>query len=305
MKKTKRSLFIAVILTLVLMSFFAYLTPAYAAQYHMFDEAGLMTDSELSYVDGYLSDLSAELGFDIVGVLTYKGYGSEELTAFADDFYDYGGFGYGDDKDGVIFVVDMNEKSRRMVLVTTGYGTEAITDYGEEVIYDYVTDSLRTGDFVEAYTKKYADCVADFVEMSREGQAVDVNSPGHDGYEWYEEPENYPSSNENPYYGLKGGELAVKGGLSVLVGAIVGLFSSQRNKSKLKTVRKKYQANSYARRDSLVLTRKQDMFLYSNVTVTHRPKNENRDNGPFSGGGTTIHMGSSGVPHGGGHGRSF
>jgi hypothetical protein len=93
------------------------------------------------------------------------------------------------------------------------------------------------------------------------------------------------------------------GGISLAAGAGAGLFSSQRQKSKLKTVRKKTQANSYARRNSLVLSRKHDRFLYSTVAVMPRPKQNNNAHRP--GGGTTIHMGSSGTPHGGGHARGF
>ena len=172
--------------------------------------------------------------------------------------------------------------------MTTGYGIQAITDYGEELVYDNVTDSLVDGDFVTAFTEKYADKVLELVVKARQGDPVDIDNDG--------EEQGMPSAET----------AAGMGGVAVAAGAGVGLASSQSKKSKLKSVKKKYQANSYERRGSLVLTRKQDRFLYSNVAVTHRPKQNNNGGGKHhGGGGTTIHMGSSGVPHGGGHGRGF
>ncbi len=300
-RELRRLSALSVIILMIILIMSSYAAPAYGLTQHMFDDEGFMTDQELAYVDNYLSKWSDSYQFDIVGAIIYEGYDEEDLTTFADDFYDYGGFGYGDDKDGAIFVVDMD--SRLMVLVTTGEGMEAITDYGEEVIYDYVTESLQEEDFAGAF-EKYADTVCDFVQMEREGSPVDYDAPGHDGYDWYQGDE-YTDGEGYTAPGINAENLAGMGGISAVFGALVGFFSSSRHKSKLKTVRRKTQANSYARRGSLVLTRKADRFLYSTVAVTPRPK-ENRENRPMGGGGgTSMHMGSSGVPHGGGHARGF
>ena len=294
----KRFTAIAAILLLILMTCLCFTSTAWGVMDHMIDDTGYMTQSEAAAVNSYLTKKSEELQFDMVCVLTEVGYDEDDLRDAADYFYDNYGYGYGSERDGVIFVVDMG--SRLMTLVTTGFGIEAITDYGEEVIYDYVTESLQRGDFVEAF-EKFADTAEDFVLMAREGTPVDVDDPGHDGYDWYE-GDDYSGSN------LPDAETAAgMGGISLVAGAGAGFFSSQRQKSKLKTVRRKYQANSYARRDSLVLSRKQDRFLYSTVAVVPRPKQNNDSHRRLGGGGggTTIHMGPSGTPHGGGHARGF
>ena len=288
----KRLTAITVILLIILMSGLCFPHYAWGAAQHMYDDSGILYDSEVAEIDRYLADLSEELEFDIIGVMIDEGYDEDDLRAFADDFYDYGGFGYGEEHDGVIFVVDM--ESRLMMLVSTGFGITAITDYGEELIYDYVTDDLRNENFVSAF-EGYGDAVREFVYEAREGTPVDVDGGGQDDGEGYDYERSLPSAEE----------AAGMGGISLVAGAGVGFFSSQRQKSKLKTVRRKTQANSYARRDSLVLTRKQDRFLYSTVAVVPRPKNNNNHHSHPGGGGTTIHMGSSGVPHGGGHGRGF
>ena len=281
----KRTLALATVI-LMLMLLMLPLATAWGASQNMYVESGMLNESDAKYIDSYLTSLSEELEFDIIGVLMQQGYNAEDLRTFADDFYDENGFGYGHGKDGCIFVVDMG--SRQMTLVTTGYGIQAITDYGEELVYDNVTDSLVDGDFVTAFTEKYADKVLELVVKARQGDPVDIDNDG--------EEQGMPSAET----------AAGMGGIAVAAGAGVGLASSQSKKSKLKSVKKKYQANSYERRGSLVLTRKQDRFLYSNVAVTHRPKQNDNGGGKYhGGGGTTIHMGSSGVRHGGGHGRGF
>lgn len=284
---SKKLTAVTAILAMVLMTFVFSSSLAFGATQHMYDDSGILYDSEIYEINNYLTALSDEMEFDIVGVMINEGYDESSLTAFADDFYDYGEYGYGTENDGVILVVDMN--SRLMTLVTTGFGITAITDYGEELIYDYVTDDLKNEDFVSAY-KGYADAVRELVYRAREGDPVDVD----DG--------------DGEYNGrsLPSAEAAAgMGGISLAAGAGAGFFSSQRQKSKLKTVRRKTQANSYARRDSLVLSRRQDRFLYKTVSVMPRPKNNNNNHHHGMGGGTTIHMGSSGVPHGGGHARGF
>lgn len=276
-KGLKRLTAIIAILLLILMTCICFSSSAWGATPHMIDDAGAVSGSELEFLEDYLTNMSERLQFDVVGVITDYGYDEESLTAEADDFYDYKGYGYGSENDGVIFVVDL--RSRMMVLVTTGFGIEAITDYYEEDIYDYVTDSLSSGEYARAF-KQYADRVEYYVLKARNGGGGGGGS-------------HLPDA----------ATAAGMGGISLAAGAGAGFFSSQRQKSKLKTVRKKTQANSYARRDSLVLSRKQDRFLYSTVAVMPRPKQNNNDHRP--GGGTPIHMGSSGVPHGGGHARGF
>lgn len=291
-KSLKKITVVTSVLLMVFMSFFCFGSYAYGDTQHMVDYSGYLYDSEVSVINDYLSAVSEEMEFDIVGVMINEGYDENSLRSFADDFYDYGGYGYGTEKDGAVFVVDM--ESRLMTLVTTGFGITAITDYGEELVYDYVTDELQSENFVGAY-EGYADAVRELVYKAREGTPVDVDDGGEDdGQGEYER--RLPSAEA----------AAGMGGISLAAGAGAGFLSSQRQKSKLKTVRRKTQANSYARRDSLVLSRKQDRFLYRTVAVMPRPKNNN-NNRPhgMGGGGTTIHMGSFGTPHGGGHARGF
>ena len=70
-------------------------------------------------------------------------------------------------------------------------------------------------------------------------------------------------------------------------------------KGKLKSVREKAAADSYVKRDSMVLRENSDLFLYHTVTKTARAKDS--DSGSDSG--SSTHTSASGATHGGGSGK--
>ena len=69
-------------------------------------------------------------------------------------------------------------------------------------------------------------------------------------------------------------------------------------KRKLHTVNMQAAANNYLKNGSLNITESNDIFLYSNVTKTAKPQ----DNDSNSGSGSSTHESSSGNTYGGGGG---
>ena len=59
------------------------------------DNAGLLSDGEISALEWEIQELRDSLELDIVIVTTY-GTGYKTIQAFADDFYDENGYGYGE-----------------------------------------------------------------------------------------------------------------------------------------------------------------------------------------------------------------
>lgn len=66
------------------------------------DMAGLMTDSEEAKLNDILDELSIRQKMDVV-VVTTNTLDEKTVQEYADDIYDYGNFGYGQDKDGILF----------------------------------------------------------------------------------------------------------------------------------------------------------------------------------------------------------
>lgn len=258
-------LFIAVLLTAMI-----FAPAVFAEKNNLVDDAGILSGDDFDYVKNYIETMSENQSFDIV-IVTTNGYTQNSITAFADDFFDYNGYGYGENRDGIIFAIDMS--GREFVLTTSGTGINAVTDYGEEYIYDNMEADIKAGDYKTAFTTGFADSVEYLLDEYNAGHAYDVNV-------------------SKPDYV----NMAVT---SVIAGLIIGLLSSLKHKRALKTVIKQVRANSYERTGSMKLTAERDRYLYTNVVV--RPKPEQKK----SSGGTSVHTSSSGRSHGGGHSRGF
>lgn len=130
----------------------------------------------------------------------------------------------------------------------------------------------------------------------------------------YEKPENIVFSVNSSPINVKVtkeqfhlGDLSLPAGVaggSGLVGALVytGIL-----KGKNKSVRRKYDATSYLRKDSFILNDRRDTFLYSHVSKTPRPKDNDRGGSSHSShhsGGSSF-SGSSGSRSGGRGGGHF
>ena len=85
---------------------------------------------------------------------------------------------------------------------------------------------------------------------------------------------------------------------SLAVALVAALVSMQVERAKLKSVKPNRQAMNYVKDNGMHLYRSNDIYLYHHITRTPRPK-ENSDGG----GGSSIHMGSSGASHGGTSGK--
>lgn len=93
-------------------------------------------------------------------------------------------------------------------------------------------------------------------------------SPYSDEYGYYED---YPSEySETGDYDVKG-SLLISLGVGVAVSTVVCIILY----STLKSVHFKNNANDYVKDGSMKLTRQSDLYLYSTVSRTPKPKNNN------------------------------
>ena len=70
------------------------------------DEADLLTDDEESMLMATLDGISQEHLVDVV-VVTVDSTGEKTPMEYADDYFDYNGYGFGENFDGVILLVSM------------------------------------------------------------------------------------------------------------------------------------------------------------------------------------------------------
>ncbi len=127
----------------------------------VYDYANLLNDNEESSINETISELSAKTNLDIVVVTEDEGVDGY-YTAFADDFYDYNGFGFDESNSGVLLFIDMED--RVVWMSTTGKAISIFTDsriqnitdecaryLGKEYYYGAVSSFLN--DF-KSYTVK-------------------------------------------------------------------------------------------------------------------------------------------------------
>ena len=91
------------------------------------DVADVLSDEEEAEVLSKLDEISERQQFDVV-IVCLDSLRGENIQDAADDFFDYGGFGYGEEHDGTLLLVSIED--RKWHISTCGYGITALTDAG-------------------------------------------------------------------------------------------------------------------------------------------------------------------------------
>lgn len=231
------------------------------------DQAELLSDSESQKLEKLLDEVSERQQCD-VAVVTVDSFQGKSAQDYADDFYDYNGYGMGAQDDGMLFLIGM--ETRKWQITTYGFGTKALTDAGIEYLAGQFLPDLKEGNYYEAF-RTYASLCDKFLAQARNGDAYDVG--------------NLPKEK------LSGIWIPI----SVGIGFLLALLTAGGMKLQLRSVRSRNSASSYVRPGSRNLRNSRDLFLYQNVTRTQRPQSDNS-------GGSSMHTSSSGRSHGSGGG---
>ena len=101
-----------------------------ARQYdRVVDLAGVIDSHTLAELNRMADEVSEKYACDVAAVIV-KSLGGKSVVEYADDFYDYNGYGYGQNKDGILLLLSLEE--RDFNFTGEGYGAVAFTDYGRE-----------------------------------------------------------------------------------------------------------------------------------------------------------------------------
>ena len=241
------------------------------------DNADLLSDEEEQSLLAQLDEISERQQCDVV-IVTADSLEGKDVVAYADDFYDYNGYGFGADKDGVLLLVCMAE--REYAISTTGFCIDALTDYGLAQIEDQFLPDLSDGNYSKSFGI-FANCCDQFIEQAKTGTPYDTN--------------NEVGATT---FGIPVSLIIRYLLISCVVGFLIAFIIASVKKSSLKTVAKQTQATEYM--TDFKLTRKHDQFIRSNTTSNTVSKSSERSS---SGGGSSTHVGSSGTTHGGSHGK--
>lgn len=251
--------------------------PGFNSGPRVVDDADLLTESEEDALEDKIEAIMTEQSFDVV-IHTAPTTGGKSVVAYSDDYFDYNGYGYGSNHDGLIFVLVMD--TRDYYTSTCGYGITAFTDYGIDYIGGRVVSYLSDGEYYDAFSK-YLYYVEDFLVKAKNGSPVD----------------SYGTSKES-----LASRLVSAIPVALVIALVVAFIVTSVLKSGMKTVKQNPLANNYIKNGSFKLTNSRDIYLYSHTSKVRR-ETSSSGGGSHSGGGSSTHTSSSGSSHGGGGGK--
>lgn len=247
-------------------------TPAVDATEKVYDFADLLTDNEEKKIYNQAVKFIDKIDLDLA-IVTVSDYNKTDCNGsctrtYADDFYDYNEFGVGAYHSGVLFLVDM--KNRTIYMTTTGKAMDMYSDYRIEKIMDAIYQEFSNQNYYYGITK--------FMTILENYDTIGVanNKDSH-----YEILDDGRIVRDIPWLILIGGPLLITG----IVMAIMI--------SKNKLVRVATSSREYLDKETLQTNVVKDRFVH-----THTSKTPIYHSSGSSGGGG--HSGSSGVSHGGG-----
>lgn len=136
------------------------------------DDAGLLSVSEKRTLTAKLGEISSRQKLDVV-IVTQNGLGGKSIRDFADDYFDYNGYGYGKGKDGILLLVDMD--SRNYWISTCGYAIKVFTDAGIDYIGDCFKDDLSAKNYFDAFDT-FADKCDEFINRANGSEPCDTET---------------------------------------------------------------------------------------------------------------------------------
>lgn len=268
------------LLTAIFTVFAVSAFPVYAAGSlpRLVDDADLLSDSEEADLSGLLDEISERQQVDVV-VVTVETMDGQTAMEYSDDFFDYNGYGFGEERDGILLLVSIGERDWN--ISTSGYGITAITDAGREYITEIFRPDLSEGNYAAAFTS-FAELCDDFITQANTGEPYDIDN-------------------------LPKGDFSFVGSFitSFVIALVIALIATGIMRGQLKSVHSRSEADNYIQQGSMQLTKKTDLFLYKHVDRKRKPENTSSNSSGSSGssGGSQTHTSSSGRTHGGGGGK--
>ena len=173
-EKTIRHISVGVLFAWLFL-FFALLAPAraYAAETRVFDQANLFSAAEKQELERQIATEREKMKLDLVVVTTNQA-GGKSAEAYADDFYDQGGYGYGAKKSGVLYLIDMD--NRRIHVSTAGGGIQLLSDSEIEKLLDLGTPGVKSGNYAESASRVLSGIQDSYRRAQRKGWAYDAES---------------------------------------------------------------------------------------------------------------------------------
>ncbi|WP_195987251.1 TPM domain-containing protein [Clostridium sp. D53t1_180928_C8] len=229
------------------------------------DEAKLLSQDERNQLMESIEVFRKEYNMDAV-IVTSNDLEGKKPRDYADDYYDYNGYGLGYNKSGLLLLIDMDD--RNIWISTSGDAIEYFTDDRIESIIADISKYLSNGEYFDA-------CNIFLTDIKHY-----INNGIPEGQYTYSEEDNT----------VKIVLIALVSAAIVAGVTCICVVNSYKNS-------KSVSSTNYVDNNSIVFTKRRDIFVSTFTTKTKIEKNNNS-----GGGGSSTHTSSSGNTHGGGGG---
>lgn len=257
------------------------------------DNAGVLSSDEITILTEKAQSLQDTYDMDVV-ILVVTDLDGKSAQDYADDYYDYNGYGIGDDYSGMLLLIAT--ESRDWWISTCGEAIYVLTDYGIESIFSDFAGYLSVNDYYHAF-ETYLDCLPEYFDAYSSGNPIDGYSGNYSG------PGSYSPGDADDIIYYEDDSTVLWGIISsVFVGCVVSGIAVLIMSGRMNTKLPQNSAGNYLNQGSYQLHAHSDMFLYSNVTKVRR-ESSSSSSSSGGGGGSSTHSSSSGRSHGGGGGK--
>lgn len=243
----------------------ALTVPCFAEEFAnppIIDEAGFLSESQFEELSEKLEEIRQKYEFEVAVVTEAEMSGSDEMTT-ADDIYDYAGFGAGENDDGILFYI--SENPRKYWITTHADGLIVFNKNGIAYLNKKIQPHLKDNDYYLAIDT-FAELSDELLEMAENGKPFNKKQF------------------DTTY-------ILIVIGCGLFIPLIIAWVMMSMKLAKMKTAVENDYAANYIKPGSKRIDVSRDIFLYSNIEKTEKPKNDS-DN----------HSSSSGRTHGGGGG---
>lgn len=299
MKKIKGIMICLLICTFLVMgsmAVWADQTGAVSGQPRVFDQAGLFSETEIIQLEEKIAQCRKSTKMDVVIVSAYAD-GERSAEEYADDYYDYGGFGAGKKASGVLLLYYMDgpgQPGGECYISTAGTMINMLTDERIESILDDVYGDLGNRDFAGA-TEHFLEDVKVYVKEGVEsGQYTYDRDTGE----------------IVRYHSIRLYEVAIAMVIAGILAGSVCLDIKKRYAMKQSSREVSNSLQAYRADCAFCFSVAGDKMVNKYVRSVPIPRNTSSGSGgrghsgSSSAGRSTIHTSSSGRSHGGG-GRRF
>ncbi len=216
------------------------------------DDANLIPDDVEAELLARCEKIAEEHKME-VAIHTTEDFGGLIAEAYADDYYDFNGYGYGENDDGMLVVYKPGEEGEREIYITThGLGDSKFFQGIKDGIIEEMIEPLKAEDYEKAFTIYLDRAEAQF----------------------------------------KSGVSVIWLFVLMLVGAVIGLLITGSMTAANKSVRKQETAKVYTRQGSMNITDSNDIFLYTRTHTVPKAKDNNNDDSTHTSSSGRTHNGS-------------